>query len=304
MGNNPSLFAVKIIVMQKLFTLIFSISLTVCFCQNGTIKESLKVKSTILGEEVEYSIYLPVGYDATNRRYPVLYLLHGYTDDETGWVQFGEVNQIADKAITVGDATPMIIVMPDAKVTWYVNSYDGKVKYEDFFIKELIPHIDATYRTRPTKEFRAISGLSMGGHGSFLYATKHPEMFVACAPMSGAFWTHEEFSAMNDEFYERAFADIFGKGLKGEARSSGHFLTNNGIDIVKNGNADELKKVKYYIDCGDDDFLIEGNMALHLAMKKKEIPHEFRVRDGVHDWTYWRTALPEVLKFVSQSFHR
>ena len=92
--------------------------------------------------------------------------------------------------------------------------------------------------------------------------------------------------------------------MKGADRLTPHVKANTGIEIVKNGNADELKKVKFYIDCGDDDFLIEGNMALHLEMKKKGIPHEFRVRDGVHDWTYWRTALPEVLKFVSQSFHR
>ncbi len=290
--------------MRFIYTLLFVLSFFQAFSQSGTIKESLKVKSSILGKDVEYCVYLPAGYETTNRRYPVLYLLHGYTDDETGWVQFGEAPYIADKAIASGDATPMIIVMPDAGVTWYVNSYDGKVKFEDFFVQELIPHVDATYRSRPVKEFRAVAGLSMGGHGSFLLAAKHPDLFTACAPLSAAFWTHEEIAKIQDDFWDRAFADIFGPNLKGEARTEGHFAKNNGLDIVKNGNADELKKVKYYIDCGDDDFLIEGNMALHLEMKNKGIPHEFRVRDGIHDWTYWRTALPEVLKFVSQSFHR
>jgi S-formylglutathione hydrolase FrmB len=76
------------------------------------------------------------------------------------------------------------------------------------------------------------------------------------------------------------------------------------IKIVETANADDLKKVKFYIDCGDDDFLIKGNMALHTVMIDKKIPHEFRVRDGGHTWSYWRTALPEVLKFVGESFHR
>ncbi|MCU0348544.1 MAG: esterase family protein [Saprospiraceae bacterium] len=272
--------------------------------QQGLLKESLKIKSAILGKEVEYSVYLPAGYDATNRRYPVLYLLHGYTDDETGWTQFGEAQHIADKAIAAGDATAMIIVMPDAGISWYINSYDGKVKYEDFFVKELIPHIDAGFRTRPTKEFRAVAGLSMGGHGSFLMATRHPDLFVACAPLSGAFWTEAEVVATPDDTYANIFAHLYGEGLKGAERFTPHFRSYSGVEIVKDGKAEDLKKVKYYIDCGDDDFLIEGNMALHLEMKKKDIPHEFRVRDGVHDWTYWRTALPDVLKFVSASFHR
>jgi S-formylglutathione hydrolase FrmB len=274
------------------------------FGQSGTLKESLKVKSSILGKDVSYCVYLPADYETSNRRYPVLYLLHGYTDNETGWVQFGEAPYIADKAIATGDATPMIIIMPDAGVSWYINSYDGKVKFEDFFVKELIPHIDAGFRTRPTKEFRAIAGLSMGGHGSFLMATRHPDLFVACAPLSGAFWTEREVLKTTDDIWTNIFAHLYGDNLKGEERLTPHFKSYSGIEIVKNGNADELKKVKYYIDCGDDDFLIEGNMALHTEMKTKGVPHEFRVRDGAHDWTYWRTALPEVLKFVSQSFHR
>ncbi|MBI1225517.1 MAG: esterase family protein [Bacteroidetes bacterium] len=290
--------------MKFAFTVIFSFSLLTAFCQNGQVKESLKVKSAILGQEVEYCVYLPAGYDATNRRYPVLYLLHGYTDDETGWVQFGEVNSIADKGISSGEATPMIIIMPDAGVSWYINSYDGKVKYEDFFVKELIPFIDANYRTRPVKDFRAIAGLSMGGHGSFLLAARHPDLFVACAPLSGAFWTEEEVIKSPEETWTNIFAHLYGENLKGAERLTPHFKSYSGVEIVKNGDAEALKKVKYYIDCGDDDFLIQGNMALHLEMKNKGIPHEFRVRDGAHNWPYWRSALPEVLKFVSDSFHR
>lgn len=290
--------------MKQLLTLLWMALAATCFAQQGIVKESLKVKSATLGKDVEYNIYLPADYETSSRRYPVLYLLHGYTDDETAWTQFGEANRIADRMLQSGEITPMIIVMPDAGVSWYVNSADGKVMYEDFFVKELIPHIDATYRSRSSREFRAVAGLSMGGHGSLIMAMKHPDLFVAAAPLSAGILTEDEIVAMPDENWDEVFGPPYGKGLKAKERLTAHLFQNWILKIVETANADELKKVKYYIDCGDGDFLIKGNMALHAAMIDKKVPHEFRVRDGEHNWTYWRTALPDVFKFVSESFHR
>ncbi|HEU5291840.1 MAG TPA: alpha/beta hydrolase-fold protein [Cyclobacteriaceae bacterium] len=270
--------------------------------QSGLIKESLKVKSTVLGKEVEYSLYLPPDYDKTTRRYPVLYLLHGFGDDETGWTQFGEVKAIADQQLQKNLMTEMIIVTPDAGTSWYINSYDGKVKYEDFFINEFIPHIDATFRTRAAKRFRGLAGLSMGGHGSLIMAMKHPELFSTAAPLSTAIYTKEETLSLPEAGWNRYFEFCFGTNI-GVNRINDHYNKNWILSIVENGNAEELKKVKYYIDCGDKDSFIKGNMALHALLIDKKIPHEFRVREGVHNWDYWRTALPEVLKFVSASFH-
>lgn len=290
--------------MKKILTLLFSVIAMGTFAQHGVLKESLSVKSAVLGKNVEYCVYLPFDYETSSRRYPVLYLLHGFTDDETGWVQFGEANYIADRTIASGEAPPMIIVMPDAGVSWYVNSYDGKSRWEDFFIQEFIPHIDKGFRTRPAKEFRAVAGLSMGGHGSLIMATKHPDLFAACAPLSAGVWMEEETLKMPGDRWDYVVGEPYGKGLQGEERLSEHYRQNSVLDIVKSANTDDLKKVRYYIDCGDDDFLIKGNMALHSLMIDREIPHEFRVRDGGHTWEYWRTALPEVLKFVGESFHR
>jgi S-formylglutathione hydrolase FrmB len=290
--------------MKKLLTLLLFALPCCAQAQQSTIKESLKIKSSLLGKDVEYSIYLPADYDKTNRSYPVLYLLHGYSDDETGWTQFGEAQYIADKAMANGEAPAMIIVMPDAGVSWYLNSYDGKIKYEDFFVTELIPHIEANYRTRPKKEFRAIAGLSMGGYGTLLLSTKHPELFAAAAPLSGAVWIDTEVVAMADERWNGYMGDLFGKNLKGKDRLSEHWNKNSILKIIETTPLEKLKTIRFYIDCGDDDFLIKGNMALHSAMIDKGLPHEFRVRDGGHTWSYWRTALPEVLKFVGQSFHR
>jgi S-formylglutathione hydrolase FrmB len=291
--------------MKRFLTILFILPALSAFAQSGLLKESLKLKSTILAKEMEYSIYFPADYEASNRRYPVLYLLHGYTDDETGWTQFGEAHLIADRSIQAGESAPMIIVMPDGGVTWYINNYNGKVKYEDYFINELIPHIDQTYRTRPTKQYRAVAGLSMGGYGTLIMSTKHPDMFSSAAPLSAGVFTDEEIVAGNDEMWKTVLGDLYGKkDLSGRSRLTDHYQKNSILKIIEMGNADDLKKVRYYIDCGDKDFLIKGNMALHSAMIDKKIPHEFRVREGVHNWTYWRTALPEVLKFVSESFHQ
>jgi S-formylglutathione hydrolase FrmB len=289
--------------MKKLLLLPFVLIVSTAMSQ-GILRESLKIKSAILGKEVEFSLYLPPEYQQSERRYPVLYLLHGYTDDETGWVQFGEVKAIADQSIAKGELTSTIIAMPDAGVSWYVNSADGKVKFEDFMVKEFIPYIDATYKTRATKQFRAVAGLSMGGMGTCIMAMKHPDLFSAAAPLSAAVWPEDEIENMSDDRWAGALGPPFGKELKGKDRLTDHFKSYSPLHMVLNGNADELKKVKYYIDCGDKDFLIKGNMALHAALIDKKIPHEFRVREGAHDWIYWRTALPEVFKFITKEFHR
>lgn len=288
--------------MKKL--LLFLLLSPSLFAQQGIVKESLTLKSTILGKDVKYNIYLPADYDKTNRSYPVLYLLHGFGDDETGWVQFGEANRIADLAISTGEAAPMIIAMPDGGISGYINSFDGKVKYEDFFIQEFIPYIEKSYRIRTQKRYRAIAGLSMGGYGTFIMSTKYPDLFVAAAPLSAGIRTDEEVLAIGDDQWNGSYGLRYGKDLKGKDRLTAHYYANSILKIIETGNADNLKKVRYYIDCGDDDFLIKGNMAVHALMIDKKIPHEFRVRDGGHTWTYWRTALPEVLKFISDSFHQ
>ncbi len=286
-----------------------TIAVLLCFAlgsaaaQQGLIKESLKLKSAILGKEVEYSIYLPPDYDQSNRKYPVLYLLHGYSDDEMGWTQFGEVKSIADKQMQAQEMTAMIIAMPDAGVSWYINSADGKVKWEDFFINEFIPHIESAFRCRTEKRYRGVAGLSMGGHGTLIMALKHPDLFSVAAPLSAGIITKEAIINMPDENWNKTFGPSYGIN-KGEGRINEHLNRNWVLQLVIDASTEDLTKVKYYIDCGDKDFLIKGNMELHSLLIDKKVPHEFRVREGVHNWDYWRSALPEVFKFVSAGFHQ
>lgn len=283
---------------KKALTFLLSICSIAVFAQSSKVFEAKTVKSEILGKDKKYSIYLPEGYEKSDRSYPVLYLLHGYSDNHTGWVQFGEVQRIADKAIKKGKATPMIIVMPDADTDriGYTNTIDGNWNYEDYFFKELMPHIEANYRTRNEKRYRAIAGLSMGGGGTFIYALRHPELFAAACPLSAWFREAdpEERKGEVDQYFE-------GKSKKA---IQAHIDHNNPLKLMDN-LPEEIKwenKIRWYIDCGDDDFLYEGNSQMHILMRNKKIPHEYRVRDGGHTWTYWRTALPNVLQFVTQSF--
>src|ERR1035437_2251871 len=150
----------------------------------------------------------------------------------------------------------MIVIMPDAEKTYYINSSDGKVMYEDFFIKELIPGVEKTFRIRSEKKYRGIAGFS------------------------------------------KAFGSVPG----GANRLTPFYRAHSILDIVKNEQASDLSKVRYWIDCGDDDPLSEGNCLLHMMFLEKKIPHEFRIRDGAHNWIYWRSGIVEALKFIGDSF--
>jgi len=287
--------------MKKIWIVLINVFIAVSgFAQTGKVLESLKFESKLVGYPVEYTIYLPADYETSNRSYPVLYLLHGYSDDETGWIQFGEANMIADKGVANGDYPPCIIVMPDGKVSWYVNSFDGKDPWEDMFIKEFIPFIEKEYRIRPQKEFRAIAGLSMGGNGALLLSMRHPELFSSCVAMSAGTFTDEEIIA--DDSYDRYFGNIYGPKTKNAV--SEHWKTYSPLYLLDSVDKEKLKSIRFYIDCGDDDFLYKGNSALHVKMRDLGIPHEYRVRQGGHEWSYWRTGLYDGLKFISEKFHR
>ncbi len=280
---------------------------SIASAQFSKVLDSCTMQSTILGGERKYAVYLPAGFDTSSRSYPVLYLLHGGGDDQTGWVQFGEVQTIADKAIAEGKATPMVIVMPDANTgrRGYFNDVKGDWRYEDFFFQELMPFVEKAYRIKSEKRYRAVAGLSMGGGGSFMYALHHPELFSSACPLSAS-----TGPLSFEEAKERALRATPGSASDSDAvkptdeQIKAHYLQHSTLELVNRIPDDQKKAVRWYIDCGDDDFLYEGNSLVHIAMRKREIPHEFRVRDGGHKWSYWREALPTLLSFVSQAFHQ
>jgi len=283
---------------KQLLTGIVLFQCLLSLSQTGKVYDNLSLPSKILKAERKYAVYLPPDYETSDRFYPVLYLLHGGGDDQTGWVQFGEVLNITDKAIREGKSTPMVIIMPDANTgtRGYSNNATGTWRYEDFFFEELVPFVEKKFRIKSDKRYRAVAGLSMGGDGSFTYALHHPEMFSAACPLSAGTGplTLEDASARLKKETSGIADSLITK-----------YYNRQSVLVLINNMPDSLKKtVRWYIDCGDDDFLYEGNSLAHIAMRKKDIPHEFRTRDGAHNWTYWRTALPEVLEFVSMGFHQ
>ena len=281
------------------FTLIFILILSAVSAQTGKVIDNLSMPSKILKMDRKYAIYLPPDYESSVRSYPVLYLLHGGGDDQTGWVQFGEILHIADKAINEGVATPMIVVMPDASAgkRGYLNDVKGEWRFEDFFFEEFMPFIEKNYRIKGEKRYRAVSGLSMGGEGTFIYALHHPELFSSACPLSAATGPRNIEELKNYRLWQ---------GVEGitDAEKEAYLKKYSVLSLIENIPDDQKKAVRWYIDCGDDDFLYEGNSLAHIAMRKKEIPHEFRIRDGGHSWTYWRTSLPVVMEFVSMGFHQ
>jgi enterochelin esterase-like enzyme len=286
--------------MKKVLTLSFILTISCAMtAQTGKVMDNLSMPSKILKMDRKYAVYLPPDYETSQRSYPVLYLLHGAGDDQTGWVQFGEVLTIADAAIKSGDATAMVIIMPDANTgkRGYVNDVKGEWRYEDFFFQEFMPYIESTYRIKGEKRYRAVAGLSMGGEGTFIYALHHPELFSAACPLSAATGPASIEDLKNYRLWQ---------GVEGisDADKEAYFKKYSVLNLIESMPDDQKKAVRWYIDCGDDDFLYEGNSLVHIAMRKKEIPHEYRVRDGRHSWVYWRAALPEVLSFVSMGFHQ
>lgn len=254
--------------------------------------EEKSLTSEVLGVERGYSIYLPKSYTfEEDRAYPVLYLLHGVYGDHTDWVQRGHLQDVANRLIDGDKAVEMIIVMPDAGTEWdgYFNM-DGWA-YEDFFFDEFMPFIEENYRVKTGKENTAIAGLSMGGGGATVYGQKHPELFSTVYAMS-ALMTLGEGGGLNQD--DPKFQEL-NRTVREE--SAVNFVANADEETIEN-----LKSIRWFVDCGDDDFLYNANISFVAEMKEKRIPLQFRIRDGGHDWEYWHSALYIALPYVSYGF--
>lgn len=282
--------------MRRLILLFFFITISLfALCQQGEVYSCLSVESSILGEGMKFSIYLPPDYDTSDKSYPVLYLLPGAGDDQTIWLKQGGISVIADKAINEGQASPMVIVMPQGKIV-HKGYFDNIIEdyYEDFFFKEFIPFVEERFRIKRQKAHRAIAGLSVGIGGVFVYGMRHPELFSSACPLSTL------IGPSNLVNYTKTIKDVDKKITNAQIEK--HFNEHNVFVLIERLSKEQLNSVRWYIDCGDDDFLYEGNSMVHIAMRKKKISHEYRVRDGSHSWKYWRESLPSVLQFISDGF--
>ena len=253
------------------------------------------LRSAVLDAQVKFNVYLPDGFDKSARKYPVVYLLHGLYGSYTNWVENMKMKGIADELIASGEAVPMIIVMPNAGHPDAHNVQNGYFNmpgwnYEDFFFKELIPAVEAKYRGIGDKGHRAVMGLSMGGGGCTVYAQRHPDMFSSCYAMSAWLDNSEPRADMpKDKFY------LVSKAV--HEHSTLAF-----IDQADDATLEQLRTVKWFLDCGDDDGLMDLSVALFQKMRAHGVRSELRIRDGWHGWEYWHTALRLSLPFASRNF--
>lgn len=249
------------------------------------------------GMKVKFNIIFPTGYDtATTRRYPVLYLLHGYTDDYSAWVMKSRLLEHTARF-------QEIIVNPEGGVSWYVNNYANPTQqWEDYLIDDLIPYVDGHYRTVADRSGRAIAGLSMGGYGALMLGFKHYDKFAAAASMSGALEGAEgawftgiqeaaQKAPQNQPFLPRLakdLADDYGPA-DNPARTS-----DDPYELVKKIPAGQAPQI--YFSCGEEDDLVKGSRRLAELLTKLKIPYEYREIPGKHEWPVWDRQIQVIMR--------
>lgn len=274
------------------------------FAQQARILEGLSMSSSLSGQDIKYSVILPEDYYASKKSYPVVYLLHGLGDAGSSWLEYGRISQTVDLAVKRREIIPMIYVMPQGFRSYYVNDYAGKLKYEDMFIRELVPMIDKQYRTIADKGHRATMGYSMGGFGALVLPLRNPDVLTVSVPLSISVRTDEQYMTEEASGWDDQWGRLFGgEGTTGEARLTEYYKQHSPFYIFSQQDLSSLKDLKLYIDNGDDEeTLCRSNEELHILLRDKNFPHEFRVRNGGHEFSYWRSALPNALHFISDSF--
>ena len=261
--------------------------------------ECVSVPSKILERAVPYCVLLPPSYDAEKtRRYPILYLLHGLGDNEEFLVHSGGMNLVEDlwEQHQLGE---MLIVTPAGGVSFYINSHDGKRRYEDFFLQEFIPGVEKRYRTQAGRGSRGIAGISMGGYGALHIAFQHPQLFAAVGAHSAALI--EKLPNITTE-NSRQMSQLRVLGPAFGSPFDATFWNQN--DPVRIAHAANLAGLKIYFDCGsEDDYGFDlGAETLDKMLTSRRIPHEFHLYPGGHDWIYFAAHLPALLEFEFHAF--
>ena len=264
------------------------------------------LSSHILKQVVHYCVYLPSGYGAgaaqkPARRYPVLYFLHGLGDNEQtlfnsgGWTLLDGLR----KQHKMGD---FLIVAPEGRRSFYINSANGKVPYSDFFLREFMPHVEAKYRIRPGRANRAISGISMGGYGALRFAFAYPQLFSAVSAQSAALMTESpreiDAASQSGNPLLGVLGPVFGMPINVQ-----HWNENNPLVLAKK-NAVSLRRMAIYFNCGQDDNygFEKGATELHEELLHEHVKHEYRAYPGDHSITYFLSHFEEVMEFHSEAF--
>ena len=243
--------------------------------------------STALQRKWSYAVYLPDGYETSNLKYPVLYLLHGHGQDLYAWVNFGHIQPTTDELIAHGEIPPAIIVMPDAGTTWFV---DRKEKMETAVIQDLIGDVQHTFRVIEARNGRVVAGLSMGGYGALRFVLKYPEMFAAAGLLSPAIYDPE---VPQGSGARRA-------GVFGAAEFDPQVWKELNYPTLWEAFLAKKIAVPMYINSGDDDdFFIEAEATrLYSLLRKNGQPAELRIVDEAHKWPVWESTIGDAMRYV------
>ncbi|MEG1508275.1 MAG: alpha/beta hydrolase family protein [Akkermansia sp.] len=252
--------------------------------QAATVREVM-VPSKALNKEARLNVILPDSYQSTpaNKRYPVIYLLHGHSDDHTAWASRAPIAELADEY-------QIIFVCPNGEVSWYFNSYTNpQLKIETHIAQEVVPFVDKNFRTIASRKARAITGNSMGGHGALYLGVKHPELFGALGSLSGGV----DFTPFPNNWNIK---DNLGSYEENKER----WQKNTAVSFLP-----KVKKGQYaiVISCGTEDVFTQVNKNLDEALTKNGIKHEYLSSPGEHSWPYWKEAIKVQTQLFDQFFH-
>ncbi len=239
-----------------------------------------------LGRNMRYRVLLPSGYRAGNRRFPVLYLLHGVFGDYLNWVT-------RTSLATYAQDYPLVIVMPDADDSWYTNAAKpASHRFEDYVARDLVAAMDEQYRTMPTRQGRAIAGLSMGGYGALKIALKHPRSFAFAGSLSGALDAARDLDRRAPELREKLL-EVFGR------RASRTRRENDLFQLVK---IPRQKRLPYfYLACGTKDDFLRVNREFAAELSSRKIAFEYHETPGRHAWEYWGQAVRPMLSALRKT---
>jgi enterochelin esterase family protein len=269
---------------------------------SAELRWSQSFRSAALGAEMTYSIYLPGGYHDPRRaeeRFPVLYLLHGVGDNERAWPAYGRAEATLNRMIAGGEIPPLIVVMPAAKKSWFVDSaaIGGPGDFATAVADDLRAHVETTYRARSDRAGRHVAGLSMGGFGALRLAFSRPELYASAGAFSAALWWRVEpgWVPTRPDRMVRIFDGSFGDPWSAE-----HFLALHPRAYLDAVAAMEVRPALYLM-AGDDDVFgaWKSTTQLYEALKAREIPAELRIADGGHVWALWRAGLAPYLRWLA-----
>jgi len=279
----------------------FFLTLTSQLLHAGSRVDCATLQSKLLHKAVPYCVMLPPSYDADpHRRFPVLYYLHALGDNEQTMVNSGAWNLYLDlvEQKKVGE---YIIVNPAGYQTFYINSADGKVRYEDFFIREFLPAIERKYRVLPGRTHRGLLGVSMGGYGAFHMAFKYPQLFGSLSTHMAALREAPlpDFGAAGDRREEEMSSAVFGSPF-----NLAYYRAQNPFTLARSASPAALQHTAFYFDCGTDDHygFAEGTRAMDKLLTRRGVKHEADLYPGGHDPVFVMQHFAASLEFESRAF--